>query len=240
MPDQNREVMPGLAPGTVRNQQGLAMRPPADWQLLPPGDAMLTRRVKQAGPCWTVLEKRGRKVFSRGIWAPKERIDRIRQDVEREREDPAYGKKLAAGRARREVQQQNYVDDFRASVLQFLAFAPQHADLGARVAAAIAAHATPVGSGTVARTQRIPVEQRAAAATIAWLRHQTTGYDDMHIPRVKGMRREVRRMLAERSRALLQRYRRGEAIPAGQCLLTAALASAPQVRSAVDDAAEPN
>ncbi len=239
MPDQNREVMPGLAPGTVRNQQGLAMRPPTDWELLPPGDAMLTRRVKQAGPCWTVSEKRGRKVFSRGIWAPKDRIDRIRQDVEHERADPAYGKSLAAGRARREVQQQAYAEDFRGAVQQFLAFAPLHAELGARVAAAIAAHATPVGSGTVARTQRIPVEERAAAATIAWLRHQSTGYDAMLIPRRKGKRREVRRLLAERSRALLQRYRRGEAIPAGSCLLTTALAKAATVRPAADGEAEP-
>lgn len=51
------------------------------------------------------------------------------------------------------------------------------------------AHATPVGSGTVARTSRIPIERRAEAAVIAWLRHQTTAYDDMKIPRVKGRRR---------------------------------------------------
>ncbi len=47
-------------------------------------------------------------------------------------------------------------------------------------------HATPVGSGTVARTKRIPVEYRAEAAVIAWMRHQTTGYDDMVIPRLVG------------------------------------------------------
>ena len=28
---------------------------------MPPGDAGLTRRVKAAGPSWTVIEKRGRK-----------------------------------------------------------------------------------------------------------------------------------------------------------------------------------
>ena len=73
-------------------------------------------------------------------------------------------------------------------------------------------HATPVGSGTVARTKRIPVEQRAEAAVIAWLRHQTTGYDSMKIARIKGKRREVRRMLAQRSKELLGRYRRGESV----------------------------
>lgn len=73
-------------------------------------------------------------------------------------------------------------------------------------------HATPVGSGTVARTKRIPVEQRAEAAVIAWMRHSTTGYDGMAIPRVRGKRREVRRILAQRSKELLDRYRRGEPV----------------------------
>lgn len=91
------------------------------------------------------------------------------------------------------------------------------------LASEIAAHATPVGSGTVARTTRIPLELRAEAAAIAWLRHQTTTYDDMHIPRVKGMRREVRRMLAERSRMLLERYRRGESVDPRHCPLRNAL-----------------
>jgi Uncharacterized conserved protein (DUF2293) len=43
----------------------------------------------------------------------------------------------------------------------------------------------------------------------AWLRHQTTAYDWMAIPRIKGKRREVRRMLARRSQELLARYRLG-------------------------------
>ena len=43
------------------------------------------------------------------------------------------------------------------------------------------------------------------------MRHQTTGYDGMAIPRVKGKRREVRRLLARRSQELLERYRRGQA-----------------------------
>jgi len=63
----------------------------------------------------------------------------------------------------------------------------------------------------VARTQRIPIERRAESAVIAWLRHQTTAYDSMKIPRIKGKRREVRRMLAEQSRRLLEKYRAGHA-----------------------------
>jgi hypothetical protein len=111
-------------------------------------------------------------------------------------------------------------------VVSFLAFHPSHAALAARLARAVTDHATPVGSGTVARTKRIPVERRAEAAVIAWLRHQTTAYDSMVIPRVKGKRREMRRRLARRSQELLGRYRRGEPAPE-ECPLGKALAGRP-------------
>jgi hypothetical protein len=222
MPDQNREVAPG-PDGTWFRTKTQLLRMPQGWELLPPGDAALTRRVKEAGPSWVVSEKRGNKVFSRGVCAPKDRIERIRQELAIERSDPSYAKKLEQGRRRRAVQQVEYVGEFSSAVRTFLAFAPSHAELGQRLAEAIAAHATPVGSGTVARTQRIPVEERAEAATIAWLRHQTTGYDDMQIARVKGLRREVRRELAQRSRELLSRYRRGDAVDPSMCPLRRAL-----------------
>src|SRR5204862_5260127 len=103
---------------------------------------------------------------------------------------------------------------------------PDHADLTQRMARAVPDHATPVRSG-VARTRRIPVEQRAEAAVIAWMRHQTTGYDGMVIPRIKGKRREVRRMLARRSEELLAQYRRGEPVPPA-CPLRKALRTSPR------------
>ena len=97
--------------------------------------------------------------------------------------------------------------------MAFLAFHNKHSKLADRLAKIVTNHATPVGSGTVARTERIPIEKRAEAAVIAWMRHQTTGYDGMVIPRVRGKRREVRRMLARRSHELLASYRRGDSIP---------------------------
>ncbi len=66
-------------------------------------------------------------------------------------------------------------------MLKFLAFHPTYADLAECLARAVTDHSTPVGSGTVARTKRIPIERRAEAAVIAWLRHQTTGYDNLVI-----------------------------------------------------------
>lgn len=214
-------LTPGPAPRTVRAADGRVHDVPADWILLPPGDAGLTRRVKAAGDYWAVSEKRGRKVFSRGLWAPATAVDQIRAELDAERATPGFAKKMESAAKRRAAVQAEYVEDFRGAVVRFLAFPTCHAPIAEKLADAVSAHATPVGSGTVARTRRIPIEERAAAAVIAWMRHATTGYDSLAIPRVKGRRREVRRMLAARSRELLDLYRRGAPIPDGCPLRTA-------------------
>jgi hypothetical protein len=206
---------PGPTPNTVRAADGRVLTVPDGWALLPPGDAALTRRVKAAGDHRIVQEKKGRKVFSRGVWAPAATIERIRAELEAERSTEGHVMRKAADARRREKAQAEYVEEFLGAVLALLAFHPNHAALADRLARAVTDHSTPVGSGTVARTKRIPVERRAEAAVIAWLRHQTTGYDGMIIPRVKGKRREVRRLLARRSQELLARYRRGEPVPDG-------------------------
>src|ERR1022692_1881971 len=206
---------PGPTSNTVRSTDGNILTPPEGWILLPPGDAALTRRVKVAGDHWVVAEKKGRKVFSKGVWASAATIERIRSDLEAERSTEGHVKRKEADARRRDKAQAEYVEDFLGAVRSFLAFHANYADLAARMARAVTDHATPVGSGTVARTKRIPVEQRAEAAVIAWMRHGTTGYDSLMIPRVKGKRREVRRMLARRSHELLEGYRRGESVPDG-------------------------
>jgi Uncharacterized conserved protein (DUF2293) len=215
--------IPGPTPNTVRGAGGAVLPVPAGWLLLPPGDAALTRRVKAAGDHWIVQEKKGRKIFSRGVWAPAETVARIRAELEVERSTAGYAKRKQSDARRRDQAQAEYVEDFCGAVTTFLAFHDRYADLAGRMARAVTDHAAPVGSGTVARTKRIPIGQRAEAAVIAWMRHQTTGYDGMAIPRIKGKRREVRRLLARRSQELLGRYRRGD--PAGaECPLQQALA----------------
>jgi hypothetical protein len=224
VPTETREVRPYSTPRQVLSlAEGRVLTVPDDWALLPPGDAALSRRIKADGPSWTVIELKGRKRFSRGIWAPADRIAVLRTELVAERQDPAYARQLAAGRSRRAEEQAVYVEDFYAAVLTFLNFHPIQRAAAERMARLITDHAVPVGSGTVARTERIPIEERAEAATIAWMRHQTTGYDNMVIPFVKGKRREVRRMLAQRSVQLLARYRRGEIVNAGTCPLARAL-----------------
>ncbi len=203
---ESLEVRPFAKPRHVLDASGRILTVPDNWELLPPGDAALSRRIKADGPTWVVIEKKGNKRFSRGIWAPAQRIDALRADLALERADPSYQKKLDAGRQRRAKAEVAYTTDFRATILAYLAFHPRYQLAAAAMADRITAHATPVGSGTVARTKRIPIEQRAEAATIAWMRHQTTGYDHMTIARIKGQRREVRRQLAQRSKELLTHY----------------------------------
>ncbi len=215
--------LPGPRENTVKSANGDVLTVPVGWALLLPGDAALTRRVKTAGEHWVVQEKKGRKVFSRGVWAPAETIEKIRAGLEAERSTEAYAKRKLASARRREKTQTEYVDEFFDAVVAFLDFHSDHAELAQRMARAITQHATPVGSGTVARTKRIPVEQRAEAAVIAWMRHQTTAYDSMPIPRIKGKRREVRRMLAQHSKGILSQYRQGEFI-SEDCPLQRALA----------------
>lgn len=224
MPNHTRIVSPGPKDRSVRTTTGEVLHPPADWVLVAPGDAALTRRIKAAGPTWTVQEKQGRKVFSRGVWAPSATVEAIRSELLAERATPEYARKREAGARRREREQTAYVQSFHQAVLDFLAFSPCYAELAQRLAQAVTQHATPVGSGTVARTERIPIPQRAEAAVIAWMRHRTTAYEQMAIARIRGERRAIRRLLAGRSKALLNAYRAGHRVDAERCPLQRALA----------------
>lgn len=221
---ESRIVAPVPDPRFFRAEDGTIVKPPVGWALLPPGDATLTRRVKEAGPSWTIQEKKGRKLFSRGVLAPPENIAAVKAALEVERATPEYAKERARAVVRRDREQAEYVEDFEAEVRRFLAFSGSYAPLEHALAHAVTVHATPVGSGTVARTERIPVDERAEAAVIAWMRHQTTAYDDMRIERVKGARREVRRDLAAISRKTISRHRVAARHAVSDCPLCTALA----------------
>ena len=219
---ESKAVRPSDRERFVLDERGKSLAVPSDWILVPPGDPGLTRRIKAGGPSWVMQEKKGRRTFSKGVWAEGSRVRVIETQLAGEREDPAYAKRQASAKARREKEQVRYVAEFEGEVRGFLAFSLKFDDLERRLAHAVSIHATPVGSGTVARTKRIPVEERAEAAVIAWMRHSTTAYDSLVIPRVKGRRREVRRALAGRSRELLDGYRRGDD-PGATCPLVRAL-----------------
>ncbi len=223
MPTKTRIVAPGPDNHSVRTEDGTIIPLPKSWELLLPGDAGVTRRVKSRGPTWTVKQKKGRRIISLGVWAPADRIAHVKNELKAERSTDRYAKRRAADIKRREQKQVEYVEEFQEAVVQFLRFANCYREIGKRLAVEVTRHATPVGSGTVARTQRIPIERRAESAVIAWMRHQTTAYDHMKIPRVKGRRREVRRMLAQESVRLLADYRSGAHVTARACPLQMAL-----------------
>ena len=218
-------LAPTAQPTVFLAPDGTKHAAPLGWGCLPPGDAGLTRRVKQLGPSWAIIEKRGRKAFSKGLWAPRENIEAAKLALEAERSTPGYAKKRASATARRDHEQASYVVSFEVEILNFLRFSPRFEQLARAVARQVTVHATPVGSGTVARTKRIPIERRAESAVIAWMRHQTTAYDSMKIARIKGERREVRRELATISRAVLDLHRRDVGHAAKACPLCAAVPS---------------
>ncbi len=97
----DRTFTPGTTSNTVRSADGTILTPPDGWILLPPGDATLTRRVKVAGDHWIVQEKKGRMVFSRGVWAPAATIERIRAELEAERSTEGHARRKAADDRRR-------------------------------------------------------------------------------------------------------------------------------------------
>jgi len=219
--NEDFQIWPTARPG-VFLRDGREITPPAGWEFVPSGDPGLTRRLKSSGECYVVVRRRKNRVEAVGLWTDAARAAKVKAQLEAERAEPSYLKKLASAKRRREEEQAEYETEFREAVLKFLAFSPRHAELAHKLADAVTRLAIPVGSGTVARTERIPLQRRAEAAVIAWLRHQTTAYDHMAIARIKGERREVRRELAERSRRLLEKYRSGSpADPA--CPLAAAL-----------------
>ncbi|TWU10458.1 hypothetical protein Poly21_43620 [Allorhodopirellula heiligendammensis] len=221
-------VGPGPDDRSITLPAGEVVVVPDTWELLPPGDAGVTRRVKAAGPTWTVKERKGRREFSQGLWADAAQIRTARASMEATRSTPQYAKSKAAAKTRRDEKQGEYVEDFKAAVTAFLAFNPTYGSIADRLSNAVTEHATPVGSGTVARTERIPIERRAESAVIAWMRHQTTAYDNMAIARIKGERREVRRQLATESRRLLQKYRSGDPEAMKNCPLAKALRTIPE------------
>jgi len=208
--------------GALRGEFGEVLIPPKEWSFLPAGDAGLTRKVTAKGVFWRVQIKKGRRFISKGIWAPSQTILEAQDAVQKIRSTDVYKKKREYDLKRRTKNQEEYAVEFCKAVETFLNFHVKYKMLEKKFAQAVTEHAIPVGSGTVARTKMIPLEERASRAVIAWMRHKTTAYDNIKIARVKGERRAVRRMYAQQSNNLLTKYRRGEEL-SDNCPLKKAL-----------------
>jgi hypothetical protein len=152
---------------------------PDGWEFLPTGEAFVTRTVKAAGRYWPCWQPRSRHRDHRrllGLWAPADAIRAAEERAKEKADRRAAARTVnARSRARRELR---YQDQLRAAVMEFLDFAPEHAELAEQIAAETAAHAATVGSGRVGRTQLLTLEERARLAARAHIRHRYTSYED--------------------------------------------------------------
>jgi hypothetical protein len=152
---------------------------PDDWDFLPSGDAFLTRRVTAAGKYWVAWRPRGRNRPHRrrlGLWAPREAIETAWTEAAATQEQRAEQREQGA--KAREKQEVVYRDELEEAIRRFLAFAPEHNALADQVAQEAATRAAVVGSGRVGRTRTLSLEERAALAAKALIRHRYTGYED--------------------------------------------------------------
>lgn len=152
---------------------------PEGWELLPSGDALLTRRVKATGPYWVAWKPRSRQRRHRrliGVLAPKEAIEAARAAAEETAEKRAEARRHgAASRARAE---DRYRLDLQAAIIAFLGFADAHRSLADKIAAEASERAAAVGSGRVGRTRTIDLDRRAELAARAYIRHHLTSHEE--------------------------------------------------------------
>jgi hypothetical protein len=152
---------------------------PPDWEFLPSGDTFVTKQVKAAGAYWTVWRPRGKNRPHRrrlGLCAPTTAVNDARGEADATAERRA--KQRILNSRRRDKIEAAYRGEFAAAVFAWLDFAPQHAALAEQIAHETAARAVEVGSGRVGRTRSLALEERAALAARATIRHRFTDYED--------------------------------------------------------------
>lgn len=152
--------------------------PPEGWEFLASGDAFVTRKVKAAGVFWLAWAPRSRSRRHRrllGLWAPEATITAAQQAAS----DTATARAVRreSGARSRARQEARYEEDLTAAIVRYLRFAPEHHGLADRIAQEAAARAAVVGRGRVGRTRLLTLEERAALAGRAQVRHTHTDYE---------------------------------------------------------------
>jgi hypothetical protein len=151
--------------------------PPKGWEFLPSGQAFVTRTVKVGGVFWLAWAPRSRTRQHRrllGLWAPEATI----RSAEQAAADTATARALRreAGARSRERQEVRYQGELTQAIVAYLAFTPAHQTLAESIAREAAERTAVVGSGRVGRTRLLPLEERAALAARAQIRHAHTDY----------------------------------------------------------------
>ena len=149
--------------------------PPKDWEFLATGQAFVTRSVKAAGVFWLAWAPRSRTRQHRrllGLWAPAAAIRRAQRSEADTASARAVRREAAArSRARQEAR---YQGELVAAIVEYLHFAA----LAQTIAWSAAERAAVVGSGRVGRTRILALDERAALAARAQIRHAHTDYHD--------------------------------------------------------------
>jgi len=152
---------------------------PDDWEFLATGQAFVTRSVKAAGVFWLAWAPRSRTRQHRrllGLWAPAVAI----QSAQRAEEDTASARaaRREAGARSRARQEARYQDELAQAIVEYLHFAPEHQTMAETVARSAAERTAAMGSGRVGRTRILALDERAALAARAQIRHAHTDYHD--------------------------------------------------------------
>jgi hypothetical protein len=151
--------------------------PPANWEFLPRGQAFVSRTVKAGDVFWLAWAPRSRTRQHRrllGLWAPSATIaSALRSAADTVAAREARREASARSRARREAR---YERELAQAIVAYLRFAPEHQALADSIARSAAGRAAEVGSGRVGRTRLLSLDERAALAARAQIRHERTDY----------------------------------------------------------------
>ena len=90
--------------------------------------------------------------------------------------DPTWGGAFQV--ARKIGAAETWRRDLAEAIRRFLAFAPDYSELAEEIASEAAMRAAVVGSGRVGRTRTLSLDERAALAARALIRHRYTSYED--------------------------------------------------------------
>ena len=151
---------------------------PHGWEFLPRGEAYVTRKVKQ-GPHWILKGRYNRKggyTPVKGLYAPAQAIAAAQAEATATAAKREQVRRKA--QLRREKTDERYQEEFEQACLDFLDFASAHTDLAREIASSTAHWACEKHSGRVGRTSLIDLQEKAALAVRAHIRHRYTDYED--------------------------------------------------------------
>jgi hypothetical protein len=190
---------------------------PDGWEFLASGDAFVTRRVKAGGVYWTAWKPKNRGGGHRrrlGLLAPGAAVESARADATATAAQRATAR--AASTRHRDRTEADYQAEMRDAIHQWLDFAAEHAALASDIADGATAKATVVGSGRVGRTRTLGVDERAALAARAYIRHHYTDYE-ARLDEASGMNgddldggeyREIKQIAHDTVEAFLRTHRK--------------------------------